>query len=246
MRPVQRDAVQDRRPSRARGSRSAGCGRTGRPAERTPGLDRSAGRNDGAPSMVVLFDSARSAEPPHELRQDRGDRVDDLAGRLAGGDALASAGNTGSASPSRPAAPAACSRSQQRGPLGVRRRQAANDSCHSACRPARRAHRPRGRGRAPRRTTSKDFVGVEAEQPPWSRRPRRRRAPQPCALPVFCAVGAGQPMIVRSAMNEGRSVSARAAVSAAANAATSTLAVGASRRSARATRTRRSGRAGPR
>jgi hypothetical protein len=26
---------------------------------------------------------------------------------------------------------------------------------------------------------------------------------EPCALPVFCLFGAGQPMIVRSAMNEG-------------------------------------------
>ena len=46
---------------------------------------------------------------------------------------------------------------------------------------------------------------------------------EPCALPVFCFVGAGQPMIVRSAMNDGRSVSLRAAVSALSSAATSSL-----------------------
>jgi hypothetical protein len=34
---------------------------------------------------------------------------------------------------------------------------------------------------------------------------------EPWALPVFCLFGAGQPMIVRSAMNDGRPVSARAA-----------------------------------
>ena len=35
---------------------------------------------------------------------------------------------------------------------------------------------------------------------------------EPCALPVFCLVGAGQPMMVRSAMNDGLSVTALAAV----------------------------------
>jgi hypothetical protein len=32
----------------------------------------------------------------------------------------------------------------------------------------------------------------------------------PCALPVFCALGAGHAMSVRSAMNDGRSVTASA------------------------------------
>ena len=37
---------------------------------------------------------------------------------------------------------------------------------------------------------------------------------EPWILPVFCLFGAGQPMMVRSAMKEGRSVSAFAATSA--------------------------------
>ena len=44
---------------------------------------------------------------------------------------------------------------------------------------------------------------------------------EPWTLPVFCLFGAGQPMMVRSAMNDGRSVSAFAACSAAYSASTS-------------------------
>jgi hypothetical protein len=43
----------------------------------------------------------------------------------------------------------------------------------------------------------------------------------PCALPVFCASGAGHAMIVRSEMKDGRSVTSRALSSALASAATS-------------------------
>ncbi len=44
---------------------------------------------------------------------------------------------------------------------------------------------------------------------------------EPCALAVFWASGAGQAMIVRMAMKDGREVSALAAASAVASAATS-------------------------
>ena len=44
---------------------------------------------------------------------------------------------------------------------------------------------------------------------------------EPWILPVFCLFGAGQPMIVRSAMNDGRPVSALAASSAWYSASTS-------------------------
>ena len=44
---------------------------------------------------------------------------------------------------------------------------------------------------------------------------------EPWALPVFCLFGAGQPMIVRSTMNDGRPVSALAASIAASSASTS-------------------------
>ena len=53
---------------------------------------------------------------------------------------------------------------------------------------------------------------------------------EPCALPVFCAFGAGQAMIVRSRMNDGRPVSAFAASSAASKAATSSTYVPSARR----------------
>ena len=48
----------------------------------------SAGMKEAAPSMVVLLDSARSAEPPQSSGSVGGDRVDHRAGGLAGGDAL--------------------------------------------------------------------------------------------------------------------------------------------------------------
>ena len=47
------------------------------------------GRNDGAPSMVVLLLSARSADAADELGQLRRDRLDHLAAGLAGRDVLA-------------------------------------------------------------------------------------------------------------------------------------------------------------
>ncbi len=46
---------------------------------------------------------------------------------------------------------------------------------------------------------------------------------EPCAASVFCACGAGQAMIERIAMKEGREVSSRAASSASYRACTSTL-----------------------
>ena len=47
---------------------------------------------------------------------------------------------------------------------------------------------------------------------------------------MFCAFGAGQAMIVRSRMNDGRSVSASAALSACSSAATSSTYVPSDRR----------------
>ena len=66
--------------------------------------------------------------------------------------------------------------------------------------------------------TSKVCVRVEARAPPWSPPTSSSPSAEPCALPVFCLFGAGQAMIVRSPMNDGRSVSALAASSAASSA----------------------------
>ena len=72
----------------------------------------------------------------------------------------------------------------------------------------RRARRPCGRGRAPRPTTSKVLLGVEAEDLLDRACTSASPSAEPCALPVFMALGAGKAITVRSRMNDGRSVSA--------------------------------------
>ena len=107
---------------------------------------------------------------------------------------------------------------QQRRALGLaaapRRR---SRLCHAV-----RGRHDRGRpacgcGRSRRRRRRSSCPGRN-RAPPWSRRPPRRRAPSraPCRCSSGC--GAGQPMMVRSAMNDGRSVTARRCASAASSA----------------------------
>ena len=63
---------------------------------------RSSGRNDGTPSMVVLLEPARSAEPPHSSGRRRGDRVDHRAGGHRGWPCPSGRPGTSGASSSQP------------------------------------------------------------------------------------------------------------------------------------------------
>ena len=119
---------------------------------------------------------------------------------------LASAGNSGSASV-QPSGSRRCDiRSKSARPRRCPSAQASNDCCHSAC-----AARPRSTtSRACASTlgsTSKVFDGSKPSSFLVAATSSSPRA-LPCALPVFCAFGAGQAMTVRSAMKDGRSVSA--------------------------------------
>ena len=176
------------RPWRARGCRSAGSGRTGlRAAERRVGLHTvPAGRNDGAPSIVVLLLSARSAEPPHSSGSCGGERVEDLAGGRAGGDGLAGREHRQRRSPR--AACARASRSSSAARSGLRRAPRGERR-----RPTRRAARRRGPPTCA--GVGEDVVGDRrrsapgrSRAAPWWRRPRRRRAPS--RGPCRCSAGA--------------------------------------------------------
>ena len=178
---VQRDAVHDRAHARARGRRSAACGRTGPPGHIL--VWRSVGRNDGSPfdrGVVALGEVGRAAP---QLGQHRLERGQHLAGRLAGGDALR----------------VGVEARQLLGPAGGQR--SGLHSRSSSCRRSRRWPPPRRRSAsATRRAASwprvDDLAGVlehlggdleglrpgRSRGPAWSPRPRRRRAPSraPC------------------------------------------------------------------
>ena len=89
------------------------------------------------------------------------------------------------------------------------RAQASNAGCHAAC-----ASRPRA-------TTSRAWASTSGATKKCSSGSKPRiflvlrisssPSAEPCAAPVFCLVGAGQPMMVRTAMKDGRCVSACAA-----------------------------------
>ena len=159
-------------PCRARGCRSAARDRRGRRS--TGGSSARSGTNEAAPSIVVLLDSARSAEPPHSSaitpataliprreasgspplwgRLEHRERVGGPSGTARGCsrsklDALRIGGGPGvEAAP----ATAACSSSPRATALRV--------CSMTSCAPRRSA---RGRSRGP----------------PWWRPPRPRRAP---------------------------------------------------------------------
>ena len=155
---------------------------------------------------VVALGQVGRAAP--QLGQHRRERVEHLAGGLAGGHAL------GVGREAR----------QRVGPA-VRQRAGRPAGRAAPCAPALASRpgveallplgvQPRGRARSTFRacastssSTSKVCVRVEAEDSLGRRHlvGAQRRAVD---LPVFCLFGAGQPMIVRSRMNDGRPVSA--------------------------------------
>ncbi len=173
--------------------------------------------------MVVLLLSARSAEPPHSSGRTGARAVSTLplAARVASEFGLPSfcVGKVGIAS----AHPSGSVRVSMRSKSALRSlfaaAQASNRGCHCS-----RAARPRSSTlRACARTfgsTGKCSSGSKPRTCLVARTSSSPRA-EPCALPVFCLFGAGQPMIVRTEMIDGRPVSACAAAIAASSATTS-------------------------
>ncbi len=174
--------------------------------------------NDGSPAMVVSLLPARSAEPPHSSGSTGGERVQDLAGCLSGGHALGVGRERG----------------QRAGPAV---RQLARGSRSSSARRSGSAGRPGGEGLVPgrpglrcrARATWRAWAtrSGSAGKSPSGSKPRiclvaaTSSAPraEPCAAPVFCLFGAGQPMMVRSAISDGAAAWSLAVVSARCSAA---------------------------
>ncbi len=148
--------------------------------------------------------------PAPQLGQHRRQGGEDLAGRAPGAGALGVGGEL-----RQGGLPAV--RAENAWTAG-RRAPLVRDSPSPTPRTARptpragpcRGRRPRGPGSAPLPRRGSSPPG-RSRGSPWSPRPRRSPSAEPCAAPVFCLVGAGQPMIVRSTMNDGLSVTALAA-----------------------------------
>ncbi len=181
-------------------------------------VDRSAGTKDAAPSMVVLLDSARSADPPHNSGMTGPSAFNTLpdAARV---ETSLPASNTGRASstPSGRAPDRMRSRSFFRS--GLATAQASNCSFHSAWAALPRSTALRVCERISG-STSKVFSG---SKPSTSLTALSSSAPSadPWILPVFCFFGLGHPMIVLRMMSDGFEVSAFAASIASFSAATS-------------------------
>ena len=165
----------------------------------------SAGMNDGSPFIVVLLLPARSAEPPHSSGSTGARAFSTSPEALRVAMPLAS-GREGRQRPVQPVRqPPGGQPVQQRGPLrvgaGPARRSA---SSHSAC-----SRLPRSATLRACATSASSTGNVTSGSKPRIRLvAATSSAPsaEPCALPVFCLFGAGQPMMVRSAMMEGWSV----------------------------------------
>ena len=161
--------------------------------------------NDGSPSIVVRLLSARSAEPPHSSGSDGPSAVRIVPDALRVAMPLASAGNSGrsfSVQPSGRRRIAIRSNSALRSGLALA--QAANGPSHSAC------------SFLPRSATWRAWFSASSSTGKSTSGSKCRislvaftsgtPSAEPCAAPVFCLFGAGQPMMVRSAMNDGASV----------------------------------------
>ena len=180
----------------------------------------SGGTNDGSPFIVVLLLSARSAEPPHSSGSTGASASSTLPDAARVAMPFGSAGNSGSASVQPSGRRRVASRSNSAVRSGLAAAQASKRLLPLGVRRAAALDHLRGRARAPRRRPRRSASG---SKPRISLVAATSSAPsaEPWILPVFCLFGAGQPMMVRSAMNDGRSVSALAASSAAYSASTS-------------------------
>ena len=175
--------------------------------------------NDGSPLGVVLLLPARSAEPPQSSGSTLTSSLSTAPEARRVAVPLVSGGNEGSTDVQPSGRRRADSRSSSAARSGFCPRQAAKDSSQSAC------------SFLPRSATLRACATASSSAGKFTSglNPRMRlvlatsSAPSaaPWASPVFCASGAGQAMIVRSAMNDGWPVFALAAANASARAATS-------------------------
>ncbi len=183
-----------------------------RPAKGSPFqffVDRIFGMNEGAPSIVVLLEPARSAEPP----QSSGIRP--AIALMTAPDALRVATPLGSAfqlgrSLSQPSGRVrVCIRSNRATSAEGLRAQAVNSSSQAAC-----ASLPRSTALRVCSMTSSPTSKVRSGSKPMTRLvAATSSAPraEPWASPVFWASGAGHAMIVRSTIRLGWSVTRSAA-----------------------------------
>ena len=150
--------------------------------------------NDGSPAIVVLLDSARSAEPPHSsgMPSARAPSTLPEAARVAM--PLASAGKTGRAFSKPSGSAPATRRSSSAARSALALRHAAYRLSHAWWAALPRALTLRAWASTPR-STSKALAG-RSRAAPWWRRPRRRRAPSRATCRCRCLVGAGQAMMV--------------------------------------------------
>ena len=169
-------------------------------------VERLFGRNDGAPSMVVLLEPARSAEPPHSSGMIGASALITLplAERVA--TPFASAGNTGSASASPSGSVRPLIRWSSASASGLAWDHAAY--CSSQAAPAAEPRSSRARVWS---STSSEMSKVRSGSKPstflvaaTSSSPRAL----PWAAPVPWAFGAGQAMTVSSTIRLGLSVTA--------------------------------------
>jgi hypothetical protein len=169
--------------------------------------------------MVVLLDSARSAEPPQSSGTFSAIALITCPLALRVATPLGSAAKVGRSSAQPCGRLRVCIRSKSAFCSGWSAAHASKASCHSAW-----ARWPRSTSLRVCSSTPGGISKVWSASKPstflvaaTSSSPRA----DPCALPVFWASGAGQAMIVRRTMKLGRSVTARAASMAASSAGTS-------------------------
>ncbi len=163
------------------------------------------GRKDDVLSIVVLFEPARSAEPPHSSGTTAPRAWSTLPDAARVATALPGS-NTGTASSQPAGSSPLLTRSNVAARSGFSPRQAAIRLSQAAC-----ASAPRSRAARVCASTSSATSKLCSGS-----KPRRRLvaatssspSAEPCEASVFRAFGAGQAMMVRIAMIEGRPVSA--------------------------------------
>ena len=179
------------------------------------------GRKDGSPFMRVLFEPARSAEPPHSSGSTEAMAQSTWPDAERVATALPSS-KTGSAASQPSGSFPAWRRSSRAAPSGLAALHASKRSSQSR---RNAAARSAARARTAATASSSTANMASGSAPRASFRPDRASAPSfaPWMPPVFCLPGVGQPMMVRTAMIDGLSVTALAALMAADRASTSSL-----------------------
>ncbi|CAM3924783.1 hypothetical protein ISCU110981_19900 [Isoptericola cucumis] len=182
-------------------------------------VECSTGMNDGWPSIVVLLEPARSADPPHSSGSTSARALRTLPDAARVATPFSDASKTGSSSVQPAGSVRETSRSSSAAPSGLAVRHASYDRSQAA----RSADCRWATARVWARTSSSMWKLTSGSRPSSFFRPATSSTPmaEPWMPPVFCLVGDGQPMMVRRAMNDGLPVSALAASRAAASASTS-------------------------